>query len=146
LKARFQKHHTRSISSLIVKVLFKCRIFGRSGKYWFYSMPKCGSPGLASKVRMLSRGLAPHVQVAAEQPRKRATRVAKSSAVRTTELEGAVARLERKLPRKRSLPDALRGRRSPGIDPRDAASPGAAAPLDAVAETARESLDGQLGE
>ena len=89
---------------------------------------------------------------------REATRDAKSSAARVAELEGEVARLEKKLasqaksaqrpPKPRTV---VRGkRRSAGIDPGDAVPPGVAvqepAPLDAEAETARENLEEQLGE
>jgi hypothetical protein len=89
---------------------------------------------------------------------REATRDAKSSAARIAELEGEVARLEKKVasqaksaqrpPKPRT---AVRGkRRSAGIDPGDAVPPGVAvqepAPLDAEAETARENLEEQLGE
>jgi hypothetical protein len=89
---------------------------------------------------------------------REATRDAKSSAARIAELEGEVARLEKKKvasqaksaqspPKPRT---AVRGKRqSAGIDPGDAVPPGVAvqepAPLDAEAETARENLE-QLGE
>jgi len=89
---------------------------------------------------------------------REATRDAKSSAARVAELEGEVARLEKKVasqaksaqspPKPRT---AVRGKqRSAGIDPGDAVPPGVAvqepAPLDAEAETARENLEEQLGE
>ena len=89
---------------------------------------------------------------------REATREAKSSAARIAELEGEVARLEKKVasqPKSAQRPPkpgtAVRGKqRSAGIDPGDAVPPGVAvqdpAPLDAEAETARENLEEQLGE
>jgi hypothetical protein len=89
---------------------------------------------------------------------REATRDAKSSAARIAELEGEVARLEKKVASQATSPQrpptpwtAGRGKRqSAGIDPGDAVPPGVAvqepAPLDAQAETARENLEEQLGE
>ena len=88
---------------------------------------------------------------------REANRVAKSSAARIAELEGEVARLEKKVASQAAA--ATRGtkprtsasskRRSSDIDPGDAVPPGVAvqepAPLDAEAEAARENLEEQLG-
>jgi hypothetical protein len=83
-------------------------------------------------------------------------RAAKSSAARIAELEGEVARWEKKVaaqaaaargPKPRT--PASSKRRSSDIDPGDAVPPGVAveepAPLDAEAEAARENLEEQLG-
>jgi hypothetical protein len=115
--------------------------------------PKVSKDELRGQVEKLERANA-----ALRAKGREANRDAKSSAARVAELEGEVARLEKKLasqaksaqrpPKPRTV---VRGKRqSAGIDPGDAVPPGVAvqdpAPLDAEAETARENLEEQLGE
>ena len=114
--------------------------------------PKLSKDELRGQVEKLERA-----NTTLRAKSREANRDAKSSAARVAELEGEVARLEKKLasqaksaqspPKPRTV---VRGtRQSAGIDPGDAVPPGVAvqesAPLDAETETARENLD-QLGE
>ena len=114
--------------------------------------PKLSKDELRAQVEKLERANAT-LRVKSRET----NRVAKSSAARIAELEGEVARLEKKVASQAAA--ATRGskprtsasskRRSSDIDPGDAVPPGVAveepAPLDAEAEAARENLDEQLG-
>lgn len=131
----------------------KTAVSGRTPKAASAIAPKLGKDELRAQVEKLERANA-RLRVKSRE----ANREAKSSAARIAELEGEVARLEKKAtsqaaaagrdPKPRT---GSRGkRRSSGIDPGDAVPPGAAvqesAPLDAEAETARENLEEHLGE
>jgi hypothetical protein len=114
--------------------------------------PKLSKDELRAQVEKLERA-----NVTLRAKSRETNRAAKSAGVRIAELEGEVARLEKKVASQTAA--ATRGakprtsasskRRSSEIDPGDAVPPGVVvdepAPLDPEAEAARESLDDQLG-
>jgi len=114
--------------------------------------PKLSKDELRAQVEKLERANA-----TLRAKSRETNRVAKSSAARIAELEGEIARLEKKAASQAAA--ATRGakprtsasskRRNSDIDPGDAVPPGVAVqeptPLDAEAKAARESLDEQLG-
>jgi hypothetical protein len=113
--------------------------------------PKLSKDELRAQVEKLERANA-----TLRAKSRETNRAAKSSAARIAELEGEVARWEKKVaaqaaaargPKPRT--PASSKRRSSDIDPGDAVPPGVAveepAPLDAEAEAARENLEEQLG-
>ena len=115
-------------------------------------VPKLSKDELRAQVGKLERANA-----TLRAKSRETNRVAKSSAARIADLEGEVARLEKKVASQAAA--ATRGskprtsapskRRSSDIDPGDAVPPGVAvekpAPLDAEAEAARENLEERLG-
>lgn len=114
--------------------------------------PKLSKDELRAQVEKLERANA-----TLRAKSRETSRAARSAAARIAELEGEVARLEKKVasqaaaatrgPRPRTA--ASSKRRSSEIDPGDAVPPGVAveepAPLDAEAEAARENLEERLG-
>jgi hypothetical protein len=114
--------------------------------------PKLSKDELRAQVEKLERANA-----TLRAKNRDANRVAKSSAARIAELEGEVARLEKRVasqaaaatrdPKPRT--SASSKRRRSDIDPGDAVPPGVAieepAPLPAEAEAARENLEEELG-
>ena len=114
--------------------------------------PKLSKDELRTQVEKLERANA-----TLRAKSRETNRAAKSAGARIAELEGEVARLEKKVVSQAAA--ATRGakprtsasskRRNSDIDPGDAVPPGVSvgepAPLDAEAEAARESLDEQLG-
>jgi hypothetical protein len=114
--------------------------------------PKLSKDELRAQVEKLERANA-----TLRAKSREANRVAKSSAARIAELEGEVARLEKKValqaaaatrgPKPRT--SASSKRRNSDVDPGDAVPPGVAvdepAPLDPDAEAGRENLEERLG-
>ncbi len=130
----------------------KLAVKGRTPSPTLSRAPKLSKDELRAQVEKLERANA-----TLRAKSRETNRVAKSSAARVAELEGEVARLERKVasqaaaaPRGPKPRTSTRGkRRSSDIDPGDAVPPGVAvqepAPLDAEAEIARENLEEKLG-
>lgn len=115
-------------------------------------VPKLSKGELRAQVEKLERANA-----TLRAKGREANRAAKSAAARIAELEGEVARLEKKVASQaaaatrgaRARTAASSKRRNSEIDPGDAVPPGVAveepAPLDAEAEAARENLEERLG-
>jgi hypothetical protein len=114
--------------------------------------PKLSKDELRAQVEKLERANA-----TLRAKSRETNRAAKSAAARIAELEGEVARLEKKVASQaaattrgaRPRTAASNKRRNSEIDPGDAVPPGVAveepAPLDAEAEAARENLEERLG-